>query len=117
MNDDFKPRYPTDSEIKVQWTPFHIVAIAAVTLVVWVWFFSRHDLHEPGVLNKFFSVLGLNIDTIGVVVASLKPPYFGSFHDGGAVEMKRQKAERASFENGMFIVAIGLFLQALGVLL
>ena len=37
---------------------------------------------------KFFSIIGLYIDIIGVLIASLKTPYLGAFLDGGELEHK-----------------------------
>ncbi len=116
MNDIVSNKYPTDDQIKVEWTIFHKTICVIPTFIIWIWFISGPGLESPFHWNKFLSLLGLNIDIFGVVIASLKPPYFGLFADGGMVEFKRGQAEQESFKKGMFIVAIGLLFQALGVL-
>ena len=90
--------------------------LAVVSLLIWAIFFARHGLTSPAGLSRLLSVLGLNIDIVGVMIASRRTPYFGLFADGGAVELKRQKAEQRSFEWGMLVIALGLLLQTLGML-
>ncbi|WP_031429629.1 MULTISPECIES: hypothetical protein [Methylomicrobium] len=116
MSDLENPKYPPDNEIKVEWTTFHKMILIFTTLLIWVWFFVSHGFSGETAFNKFLSLLGLNIDIVGVTIASLKPPYYGLFCDGGAIEFKRQKAEHESFKRGMFLIALGLLFQALGVL-
>lgn len=91
--------------------------LLVVTIAVW-WLYIK-SFSEPSAFSKtkLFSVLGLYVDMWGVAIASLKTPYYGLFLDGGAIEVKRQNAERKVFQLGMFLVGIGLVFQALGVLL
>ncbi len=63
---------------------------------------------------KLLSLAGLNLDIFGVVLASLKTPFYRIFHDGGALEVARANAERRHFQIGMWLVAAGFVLQALG---
>ncbi|BBL71756.1 hypothetical protein [Methylogaea oryzae] len=111
-----KPRYPKDDEVKVEWKPLHIAIIVLSVVVIWPLFYCVTDLAKT-LPNKLFSVAGLNIDIIGVVVASLKTPYYGSFSDGGKIEVTRANVEKKYFQYGMWLIAMGFFLQALGTLL
>lgn len=110
------PRYPQENEIKVEWTWLHVAIVLLSVLVIWPVFFCVSDLTK-NFTNKILSTLGLNIDIIGVVVASLKTQFYGTFHDGGKIETYRANAERKYFQLGMWLVAAGFFLQALGTLL
>lgn len=109
-------KYPKDSEIKVEWTLFHYVFLLVCTLLTWgMYIFSLQS--NTFQLSKLFSILGLYIDIIGVVVASLKTPFFGLFVDGGEVQMKCAKVENIWFQRGMFIIALGMLFQIVGSLL
>ncbi len=108
--------YPKDEDIKAKWTAYHKAFIILPTIVIWVWFISLNSFISPSTINKLLSLIGLNIDIIGVIIASLKAPYYGLFVDGGKIEFKRQQVEHESFKRGMFIVVVGLFFQALGLL-
>lgn len=109
-------RYPKDNEVKVEWKPLHIAIIVLSVLIIWPIFYCATDLTKS-FTNKLFSVAGLNIDIIGVVVASLKTPYYGLFLDGGKIENTRANAEKKYFQFGMWLIALGFFFQALGTLL
>lgn len=85
-------------------------------LAIWPVFFFLSDLTNH-FANKLLSVVGLNVDIIGVVIASLKTPFYGFFHDGGKIEIHRANVERRYFQFGMWLIAAGFFLQALGTLL
>ena len=110
------PQYPKDDEVKVEWKPLHIAIIALSVLVIWPLFYCVTDLSK-NLPNKLFSVAGLNVDIVGVVVASLKTPFYGIFHDGGKIEITRANVEKKYFQFGMWLIALGFFLQALGTLL
>lgn len=110
------PRYPKDDEVKVEWKPLHIAIVVLSVVVIWPLFYCATDLTK-NLTNKLFSIAGLNIDIIGVVVASLKTPFYGAFHDGGKIEFTRANVEKRCFQFGMWLVALGFFLQALGTLL
>jgi len=108
------PKYPQDYEIKVVWTKFIIGLLFVSTFALWsVFFYMNQNIFEikPG---KFISVLGLYTDMLGVAIASLRTPYYGAFHDGGALEVKRSKKEEGYFKIGMLFIGIGFFLQGLG---
>lgn len=108
--------YPKDNEVKVEWKLLHIAIIVMSVLVIWPIFYYTTD-STKSFTNKLFSVAGLNIDIIGVVVASLKTPYYGLFVDGGKIEFTRANAEKKYFQVGMLLIALGFFFQALGTLL
>lgn len=105
--------YPTDKEITVKWTKTHIVLLVLSTILVWgtylLWAPSS-GAHPLVVVT----VLGLYLDIFGVVIASLKTPFYGHFLDGGQIEVKRLDVERRYFQVGMFMVGVGFFLQAVG---
>lgn len=107
--------YPKEHEIRVVWGKLHITLIVFTTLLVWPSFFYFNPI-SAFKLSKLLSVLGLFIDVIGVVIASLETPYYGSFHDGGAIEHKRAAVESAYFRVGMLLIGLGFLLQALGTL-
>jgi len=109
------PVYPKDNEVKVEWTYMHIAIVVLSVLVIWPLFYCVTDLTKLPI-NKLLSVVGLNVDIIGVVVASLKTPFYGHFHDGGQIEITRANVERKYFQSGMWLIALGFFLQALGTL-
>ncbi len=108
--------YPKSSEVKVEWTPLYIAIVVLSVLVIWSIFFFTTDIAQFPV-NKFLSVAGLNLDIIGVVVTSLKTPFYGQFHDGGEIEITRANVEKKYFQRGMLLIALGFFLQAFGSLL
>lgn len=110
------PRYPQEGEIKVKWTWIQVAIVPFSVLVIWPVFFCVSDPTKI-FTNKLLSVLGLNIDIIGVVVASLKTPFYGIFHDGDKIEVYRENAEIKYFQVGMWLIAAGFFLQALETLL
>lgn len=110
------PRYPEENEIKVEWSWLHVSIVLLSVLVIWPVFYFALD-PTINITNKLLSVLGLNIDIFGVVLASLKTPFYGIFHDGGKIEILRANAERKYFQLGMWLIAVGFFLQALGTLL
>jgi len=101
---------------KIEWTKLHIGFIAIATAVLWpAFFYFNPPLAFK--LSKFFSALGLYIDVVGVVLASLKTPYYGTFYDGGAIERKRAKVEEKYFQLGMLLVGFGFLLQAFGTIM
>lgn len=109
-------RYPKDDEIKVEWKRLHIAIIVLSIIVIWPLFFCVTD-RTQNLPNKLLTVSGLNIDIIGVVVASLKTPFYGQFFDGGKIENTRANVEKNYFQVGMWLIGVGFFLQALGTLL
>lgn len=108
--------YPADGDIKVKWSRFQVAMVVVPTVAIWAMFFLWPGAAEPHLLKTVLSISGLNVDIVGVVVASLKAPYFGSFLDGGKIEFKREAADRKAFQVGMVLVGIGFFLQAIAVL-
>jgi len=108
--------YPSDSEIRVVWSKLHITLMACATVLLWPTFFCFNPISSLKV-TKALSVSGLYVDIVGVVIASLKTPYYGAFHDGGEIERKRAKVEAKYFQAGMLLIGFGFLLQALGTLL
>lgn len=106
-------QYPKDDEIRVVLGKLRILLLACSTVLIWPAFFHFNPVDSLN-LTELLSALGLYIDIIGVVVASLKTPYYGSFHDGGAIEIKRAKIEANYFKVGMLLIGLGFLLQAFG---
>lgn len=108
--------YPEDHEIRVKWSWFQIAIVVGATAILWLafWLLIAPE-HER--VKTILTLSGLNIDIVGVVWASLTPPYFGTFLDGGLVEYKRQKAQEGAFRFGMSLVALGFLLQGLATIL
>jgi len=106
--------YPQDHEIRVVWTKFIISLLAISTVLLWSAFFYLNPVLCEIKISKFLSITGLYLDILGVVIASLKTPYYGLFFDGGAIEVKCAKVEERYFKAGMFLIGIGFFLQAMG---
>ncbi len=104
-------RYPTDNEINVDWTKAHKISLILASALIFGLFICYYDRISEA---KILSVIGLYVDIVGVVVASLKTPYYGAFYDGGQIEIKRQNVERKYFQIGMFLVGLGMILQAIG---
>jgi hypothetical protein len=107
-------KYPDN--IKVEWTFIHRAITVGITLLV-ISYIVYESRIKPINVTKYLSLLGLYIDIIGVVIASLKTPYYGAFYDGGKIEINRQKVEKKYFQIGMLLIAIGMILQTCGVML
>ncbi len=86
-------KYPSDEEIKIEWTILHKFMIIVPFLVIWVLFYNLTDFNLP-YKSKLLTIIGLNIDIIGVTIASLKTPFYGHFCDAGAIEVKRANIEK-----------------------
>ncbi len=108
--------YPTDEMVKVEWTRTHKIVLLVITLII-VAFLIYIAAIENISVAKCFSVSGLYVDILGVVIASRKTPYFGLFSDGGKLEAKRQEADARSFQKGMWVIAVGMLLQAIGTMI
>lgn len=108
--------YPEDHEIRVKWSPFQVAIIVVSTAALWVafWLLISPE-HER--LKTVLTLAGLNIDIVGVVWASLSPPYYGLFMDGGELEHKRKEVQERAFRFGMSLVALGFLLQGLSTIL
>lgn len=108
--------YPVDDKIKVEWNKFHslIISISTICSIGGIIYLNfKQFLSFP----KFLSIIGLYIDILGVLIASLKTPYFGAFMDGGESERKRGDEEKKWFVRGMYLIALGMILQVLGVVI
>ncbi|NJK94002.1 MAG: hypothetical protein HC905_02905 [Bacteroidales bacterium] len=108
--------YPTQNEIKIEWKKIHSTILILVTVIV-IGYLTYEIMYKTVSLTKYLTVAGLYIDIIGVIIASLKTPYYGSFMDGGKIEILRQKVENKSFKKGMYLIAIGMVFQMTGTLL
>jgi len=109
-------KYPSDEQIKPKWSTFQVVFLVVSTLILLTVFGYRFCSQTIN-LSTSLTITGLYIDIVGVIIASLKTPYFGSFFDGGEIEFKRQKADSKVFQKGMLLVGTGFLLQAIGVII
>ncbi|HEX8594361.1 MAG TPA: hypothetical protein VF682_13935 [Pseudomonas sp.] len=102
---------PAQSDIKVEWTWAHKAVLVAATLIIWpcAIYFNYQQINTW----KLIAVGGLYIDILGVVIASLKTPYYGAFIDGGQIQFWRDDVEKKSFQKGMLLIGVGFLLQAL----
>ena len=109
-------KYPEEKDIKVEWTLVHTLIIVVVTLIVTGFLIYDYTIKNIS-WQKYLTILGLYVDIVGVLVASLKTPFYGIFHDGGEIEIKRQQHEKKFFLFGMLLIAIGMIFQVIGTLL
>lgn len=107
--------YPQDHEVKVEWKFFRVAVVIISLVTIWPLFIIFNDF-DACFINKLLILIGLNIDIVGVVVASRKTPFYGHFYDCGRIEIVRANVERKSFQMGMCLIALGFLLQALGTL-
>ena len=105
--------YPKDNDIKGAWKSYHIAGIILSTLLIWSLFFSKRVPLKIVSIPPFLSVLGLNIDINGVIIASIEAPYFGLFADGGDQESKRSKVKEKYFKWGLLFIGFGFLLQGM----
>jgi hypothetical protein len=108
-------KYPDFEDIKVQWTKLHTLIVVVITISVVLFLINQAKL-KPITLTQYINVSGLYTDFWGVIIASLKTPYYGIFHDGGKIEIERQKVESKYFYIGMILVFIGMLLQVFSTL-
>jgi hypothetical protein len=106
-------RYPSDGNIKVEWNKWHSIIIGLVTILSVVLLILERQ-KDNVLMTKYCSVIGLWIDFLGVVIASLKTPSYGTFYDGGELNRKCKQVEDNAFKKGMFIIAFGLIFQMIG---
>jgi hypothetical protein len=109
-------KYPERHEVRVKWEWYNYSILGISTILLWGAFVILVDFQGPFVA-KLISVSGLYIDIVGITLATLKTPYYGSFYDGGDVERWRLDEEKKWFIWGMFIIACGTLLQVLGTIL
>jgi hypothetical protein len=108
--------YPKDNEIKGN-RIFQIIAAGLITLIIWPLFFVKLGFPSCNNIVPFVTVLGLYIDIIGVIIASIEAPYFGLFADGGDVERKRTKIKEKYLKIGLAFIGIGFLFQVIAVIL
>lgn len=108
-------KYPNFKDIKVQWTKLHTLIVMVITFSV-ILFLINQAKSKPITLTQYINVSGLYLDFWGVIIASLKTPYYGAFYDAGKIEIKRQKVESKYFYIGMILIFIGMLLQVFSTL-
>ncbi len=104
------PKYP--EKIRVDWTGSHI-GVIALALLLWPAFWYVNPSYCLKCWPKFLAVAGLFLNTVGAVIATLKPPFYGLFHDGGKLQRDCEALASKYFKAGMVIIAIGFVLQAI----
>lgn len=105
-----KVEYP--EKPRIQWTRTHFGMIF-LAFLIWpaYWYFNLSYCETCW--PKFLSVAGLFLNTIGATVATLKPPFYGIFADGGKLQRDCEVLAGKYFKYGMVIVSVGFILQAL----
>lgn len=101
--------YP--NRISVHWTKAHI-GMLLLAMALWPAYWVLNPTFSAASVPKLLSVSGLFLNTVGATVATLKPPYYGTFLDGGELQCKCEALASRYFNAGMVIVAIGFLLQA-----
>jgi hypothetical protein len=109
--------YPKDKEIKGKRSRYHIFAVVLATLIIWPLFFIKLGFSICNNIIPFITVLGLYIDILGVIIASIEAPYFGLFADGGDIETKRTKVKENYLKIGLTLIGIGFLFQVVAVIL
>lgn len=111
---EYRPSsYPTDEQIKPEWTSVHTLLIV-VSGLIWPAFYFFSSDHT---LPKILTLLGLQLGIIGSVLSSLKTPVYGSFVDGGKLNIKRAKVEGVWWQRGMLLIATGFIAQVCALLI
>lgn len=108
-------KYPDFKDIEVLWTKLHTLIVIVITFSV-VMFLINEAKSKPITLTQYINVSGLYLDFWGVIIASLKTPYYGTFHDAGKIEIERQKVESKYLNIGMILIFIGMILQVFSTL-
>ncbi|MCZ8236814.1 MAG: hypothetical protein O9310_00130 [Leptospiraceae bacterium] len=106
-------QYPTDDQIKVEWNKFHTIILCVSSIFSIAGIINLFTMPIIS-YSKLFSIIGLYVDIVGVLIASLKTPYFGSFMDGGDLERRRGDEEKKWFLKGMYTISVGMILQVIG---
>lgn len=102
--------YPKDDEIKGK-CKYQIIAAALATVIIWPLFFIKHGSPSCSNILPFVTVMGLYLDILGAVIASIEAPYFGLFADGGDVEIKRRRIKEKYLKIGLTFIGIGFLFQ------
>jgi hypothetical protein len=108
-------KYPNFEDIKVEWTKGKSLLIFVVTFCLILILVNEEKL-KPITNAQYLNIAGLYIDFLGVIIATLKTPYYGIFPDAGKLEIERQKVENKYFKIAIFLIVIGMLLQALSTL-
>ena len=109
--------YPKDKEIKGKWSRYQILSVVLSTSIIWPFFLIERGLPSCNNIIPFISVLGLYVDIIGVIIASIDAPYFGPFPDAGEVEKKRIKLKEKYLKIGLSFIGIGFLLQGIAAII
>ncbi|MBN1475035.1 MAG: hypothetical protein JW914_10490 [Syntrophaceae bacterium] len=105
--------YPKDNDIKGKWSKYQIISVVLSTLIIWPLFFLKLGFPSCHNMIPFISVLGLYLDILGVIIASIEAPYFGLFADGGNVEIKRARIKEKYLKIGLTLIGIGFLFQGI----
>ena len=112
-----KIMYPKDDEIKGKWKGYHTIAAAFSTLIIWPLFFIKLGFPSCNNIVPFITVLGLYLDILGVIFASIEAPYFGLFGDGGDIERKRTRVKEKYLKIGLTLMGIGFLFQGIAAII
>jgi hypothetical protein len=105
--------YPKDDEIKGKLGGYRLFAILLSTIIIWSIFIIKLGLPSCSNIVHFISVMGLYIDILGVIIASIEAPDFGLFADGGDIERKRTKVKEKYLKIGLTFIGIGFLFQGI----
>ncbi|MGA3012436.1 MAG: hypothetical protein ABSD71_00230 [Bacteroidales bacterium] len=109
-----EPKYPKDNEIKVKWTPIHMIILILGTLIIIGFLINELKINFL-LTSKIISAIGLYFNILGIVISSLRTPFYGSFYDGGELEFKKHNAEKKYVNTGMLLIILGVILSIIGI--
>jgi hypothetical protein len=108
--------YPKDDQIRGKWSRYQIIAVALSTLIIWSLFFIRLGFPSCNNIVPFITVVGLYVDILGVIIASIEAPYSGEYLDGGDIERKRTKVKETYLRIGLTFIGIVFLFQGVAVI-
>lgn len=109
--------YPEDRKIKGTPRCYQIIAAFLTTIIIWPLFFIKLGFPFSDHIVPFLTVLGLYIDILGVIIASIEAPYFGLFLDGGDIERKKAILKEKYLKIGLTFIGIGFLFQGIAAIL
>lgn len=97
---------------RIQWTRAH-TGMIGLAFLIWPTYWYFNPSYCVACWPKLLAVAGLFLNTVGATIATLKPPFYGIFHDGGKLQRDCEELAGKYFKFGMVIVAVGFVLQAI----
>lgn len=112
MSEESTDKISYPKNLRVQWTRTHLGMIG-LAFLIWPVYFYFNPSYCVDCWPKFLAVAGLFLNAVGATVATLRPPFYGLFFDGGKLQRDGEALAGKYFKFGMLIVAIGFVLQAI----